>query len=234
MKSNTGLVEYAKAQLGRPYWYGTFGNTATKELLNQKRAQYPAHYQSARMPKYNSQLGCRVHDCVGLIKGFLWSDGANGKPKYNSAQDVSANGMLKKCLVRGRMNSMPEIPGILVFMPGHVGIYCGGGRVIEARGFNYGVVETKLSERNWENWGKCPWIKYPNGSRYFGVCAKDELSIVDALKSLGENSGFEYRRRIANANGIPEYTGTSGENLKLLSLLRRGELIRPEPVAFCV
>ena len=28
-KTNVGLVDYARNQLGRPYWYGTFGNKAT-------------------------------------------------------------------------------------------------------------------------------------------------------------------------------------------------------------
>lgn len=231
MKTNTGLVEYAKAQLGRPYWYGTFGNKATQDLLERKTAQYPQHYQHARMETYESQLGFRVHDCVGLIKGYLWSDDVNAAPKYNSQQDVSANGMLKKCTRRGRISTMPEIPGILVFMPGHVGIYCGDGKVIEARGFHYGVVETKLSERAWENWGKCPWITYPSSTRYFAACGKSETSVVDALKSLGENSGFAYRKKIAEANGIESYVGTAKQNIRLLSLLKQGLLIRPDAIA---
>ena len=40
-KTNTGLVEYAKAQLGKPYWGGTFGQVASAGLLVQKRTQYP-------------------------------------------------------------------------------------------------------------------------------------------------------------------------------------------------
>ena len=44
MKTNKGLVEYAKAQLGKPYWYGTFGQAATKSLYNQKRKQYLSNY----------------------------------------------------------------------------------------------------------------------------------------------------------------------------------------------
>ena len=180
------------------------------------------------MNTYKKHLGSRVHDCVGLIKGYLWSDGAEDTPCYNAQQDVSANGMLKKCGQRGRINTLPEIPGVLVFMPGHVGIYCGNGKVIEARGFHYGVVETDIDSRPWENWGKCPWIKYPDGSRYFNACKKDETSIVDALKSIGENSGYAYRKKIASANGINGYTGTAKENIRLLSLLRNGELIRPD------
>lgn len=226
-KTSTGLVDYARAQLGRPYWYGTFGNTATVSLLNSKKKQYPSHYQYERMEKYKSEIGERVHDCVGLIKGFLWSESPEKAPKYNEAQDVSANGMLKKCTERGKIDTMPETLGVLVFMPGHVGVYAGNGKVIEARGFNFGVVETELKERNWENWGKCPWIEYPSGKNYFKACAHDETSIVDALKSIGANSGFAYRKRIAAANGMADYVGTAKENIRLLSLLRRGLLVKP-------
>ena len=49
---------------------------------------------------------------------------------------------------------MPDVPGVLVFMPGHVGIYIGNGKVIEARGHAYGVVETNLVGRGWKEWGK--------------------------------------------------------------------------------
>lgn len=226
-KTSEGLVEYARAQLGKPYWYGTFGNTATQSLLDAKTKQYPAHYQYARMKKYKSQLGERVHDCVGLIKGYLWSENPWSVPKYNVSQDVSANGMLAKCREKGKISSMPEIPGILVFMSGHVGIYTGDGKVIEARGFHYGVVETRLAERPWTSWGKCPWITYPSGKIYFKACHYGECSIVDALKSIGENSGFAYRKKIAAANGMPDYVGSPKENIRLLYLLRKGELIKP-------
>lgn len=227
MKTSEGLVNYAKYQLGKPYWYGTFGNRATSGLLADKKEQYPEHYQYQRMEKYRSQIGQRVHDCVGLIKGYLWSESPVSTPAYKASQDVSANTMLKKCRERGGIGTMPEIPGLLVFKTGHVGIYIGEGRVIEARGFNYGVVETELRERGWTYWGKCPWIEYPDGKIYFKTCAADEVSIVDALKSIGENSGFAYRKKIAEANGMAGYVGTAKENIKMLSLLRRGLLVKP-------
>ena len=36
-----GLVAHARAQLGQFYWYGTFGQAPTLDLLEQKRKQYP-------------------------------------------------------------------------------------------------------------------------------------------------------------------------------------------------
>lgn len=156
-KTNNGLVEYAKAQLGLPYWYGTYGKTASKDLYDRKKKQYPEQYTAN---DYAGQYGKRVHDCCGLVKGYLWSDTPTSQPKYNSEQDISANGLRSRCEEKGNIDKMPDIPGILVFMDGHVGIYIGNDEVIEARGHSYGVVKTKLAERAWKWWGKCPYIDY--------------------------------------------------------------------------
>ncbi len=227
-KTNTGLIAYAQAQLGNPYWYGTFGDKATQDLLNRKAAQYPSHYTNSRMSKYKSQIGQRVHDCVGLIKGYLWSESATATPKYNSSQDVSANGMLSVCKEKGKIATLPEIPGVLVFMSGHVGVYIGGGYVIEARGFNYGVVKTKLSKRPWTHWGKCPWITYQESViSYFPKYTGKSNSIVDALKSLGIDSSKAYRRKIAAVNGIKNYALLPSQNEQLLNKLKSGRLVKP-------
>lgn len=156
-KTNTGLVAYAKSMLNMPYWYGTFGQIATEALYKSKKKQYPDQYIPSDFP---SQYGQRVHDCVGLIKGYLWSESTTSAPKYNAAQDVSANGMRSKCTKKGSISSIPEVPGVLVFHDGHVGVYIGGGYVIEARGHKYGVVKTKLKDRPWTSWGYCPYITY--------------------------------------------------------------------------
>ena len=54
-KTNIGLVAYAKAQLGKPYWYGTFGQTGTASLLESKARQYPSFYTSARLATARKQ-----------------------------------------------------------------------------------------------------------------------------------------------------------------------------------
>ena len=79
MKTAKGLVSYANAQLGLPYWYGTFGQKATAELYAAKKKQYPELYKSWN--DFPTQYGQRVHDCVGLIKGYLWSETATATPK---------------------------------------------------------------------------------------------------------------------------------------------------------
>ena len=75
--------------------------------------------------------------------------------------------MKANCSERGTLETMPNIPGILVFMPGHVGVYVGNGKVIEARGHAYGVVETNLIGRGWKEWGKLDWIEYAEENTMF-------------------------------------------------------------------
>lgn len=62
-------------------------------------------------------------------------------------------------------------------------------------------------------------------TKYFKTFNSD--SIVDGLKIIGEDSSFNYRSKIAHANGIPLYIGSYTQNVKLLELARCGKLIKP-------
>ncbi len=159
-KTNSGLVAYAKAQVGLPYWYGTFGQTATASLYTSKKKQYPDYYSAS---DFASQYGKRVHDCVGLIKGYLWSSSATATPTYNSAQDKSASGMYTASSSKGAISTFPGKAGQLVYkgtsVSGihHVGVYDGAGYVYEAKGHSYGVVKTAYKASDWQYWSQCPY-----------------------------------------------------------------------------
>ncbi len=169
-KTNIGLLEYAKAQIGRPYWYGTYGKIASESLYKSKKKQYPKYYTAK---DFASQYGQRVHDCVGLIKGYLWSDTPNSKPTYNSDQDKSARGMYNAAKEKGGESTFPGTPGILVFKTKttgtsgihHVGIYDGAGYVYEAKGHAYGVVKTKYKPEDWKYWAQCPYTVNDAGKK---------------------------------------------------------------------
>ena len=61
---------------------------------------------------------------------------------------------------------------------------------------------------------------------YFPACDQSNNSIVEALKSIGFDSSYEYRKTIAELNGIINFSGTAEQNLHLLKLLKQGKLIK--------
>ena len=203
MKTGQGLVEYAIAQLGRPYWWGTFGQVADGALYAQKKKQHPAYYTAA---DFTAQYGQKVHDCVGLIKGYRWSDTPESYPKYVGAQDVAVEGLYAQCTKRGAITSLPETPGVCVFMAnmGHVGVYIGNGEVVEAMGHAYGVVKTKVAGRGWAYWGMPEWISYDD--------AAVESPSVGSADSSHKGGAFSLNFRILRE-------GCVGDDVRALQLM---------------
>lgn len=162
-KNNYDLVAYAKhaADAHWGYVYGTYGSVLTERLLKAKIQQHP--YEVGRYEDYIRQnwMGSRVTDCYGLVKGYMWLNAQTQEIEYGVGAPVeNANGAHNSAKEKGPIGSIPEIPGLVVWKPGHAGIYIGEGWVIEARGTKQGVVRTKLSETRWVEWHKVPYITY--------------------------------------------------------------------------
>jgi len=143
------------------YWYGTFGLKCTEALYKAKAKQYPAHYTAKRQAGYMKEIaeGRTCADCVGLIKSFFWAGGRFGAaPKYasNNCPDTSADGMIKLCAQTGKIGTIPDEPGLVVWKSGHIGVYIGGGYTVEMRGYDYDCVKRKVSAGPWTKWGRLP------------------------------------------------------------------------------
>ena len=167
-KTTSGLVNYCKAQIGNPYWFGTFGNIANAELLTNRRRDYSAYYPDPGSPAFTDQFGQRVHDCVGLIKGYRWSDTPTSTPQYVADEDVDVRGLWSQCnRMRGNVDfshtETAHLIGMCVFDSAltHVGVYVGNGKIIEAQGHAYGVVENLAYDRRgkFTLWGVPDWLK---------------------------------------------------------------------------
>ena len=233
-KTNIGLVDFCKAALadGCGYVYGATGQICTESFLDQQAKRYPAdNLAGGQMRKTGEKwLGKRVADCSGIVKYYLWADeyGKNIKV-YDLNQDVGMS--YSKAKVKGPLETLPETPGTLLYMPGHVGVYIGDGEVIEARGTAYGVVKTKLKERPWTAWWECPFIEYvkeekkpePSKPKTYTVKAGDTPWGL-AVKFLGDGNRY---KELMDLNGIKSpYTIYAGQVLKL-----PGEAVKePEPV----
>lgn len=213
-KTNTGLVAYAKAQVGLPYWYGTFGQTASASLYTSKKKQYPSYYTAS---DFSSQYGKRVHDCVGLIKGYLWSSSATATPTYNSSQDVSASGMYAKASSKGKISTFPKKAGQLVFKSSssstsgihHVGVYGGDGYVYEAKGHQYGVVKTKYSASDWQYWAQCPYCTDDSASTSTSSSTTKTTTSSTVTEKTATDAAKSYLKSLAGT-----YKTTADLNLR--------------------
>lgn len=163
-KTNSGLVTYVKAKIGCYYWFGTFGQMASKSLYNSKKAQYPKYYTASDFSKQIANPK-QVFDCAGLPKAYLWTKSIDDvHPVYKPSQDFGATGFYNSAKSKGSISSFKKIAGQLVFKGNdkkktHVGVYIGGDYVIEAKGHAYGVVKTKFSTGGWKYWAQCHLIK---------------------------------------------------------------------------
>jgi hypothetical protein len=63
-----------------------------------------------------------------------------------------------------------------------------------------------------------------DSTEYYEKSDYDGKSIIDALKSIGEDSSKANRAKIALVNGIENYSGKASENTKLLKLFKEGKL----------
>jgi N-acetylmuramoyl-L-alanine amidase len=61
---------------------------------------------------------------------------------------------------------------------------------------------------------------------YYPACNKNCNSIVDGLNSIGVDSSYNNRKKIAQKNNIHDYKGTASQNSQMLARLKAGRLIR--------
>lgn len=115
--------------------------------------------------KYGSRwIGHQVWDCSGLFRWAyrqLGTDCAHGSNSIFNRY-CKETGRLKN----GKRTDGKELkPGTAVFTGtdgdhGHIGLYIGGGEVIEAAGTQQGVIKSKVTASKWTYWGELKAVDY--------------------------------------------------------------------------
>lgn len=178
-KTNIGLINFCMNALeaGSGYVYGAYGQDVTMSFLRRQQALYrtdpAANLSDSKIDFiFDTYAGKPAFDAAGLIKAYAWLDEDTGVIRYstNGFGDVGTTGMLESAEISGEIASIPEIPGLVVCMEGHIGVYIGNGEVIEAKGNRDGVVKTQLAEGAWTRWMQVPGITYlTDGTHPYGT-----------------------------------------------------------------
>ena len=163
-KNNLDLVKWSEfaADKGWGYVWGTYGTVLSPSFLESKIIQYPDEVGGKEEFIRENWLGKRTADCVGLIKGYSWYDVAGQTTILvsNGMPDIGADTMYENATEKGTIDTIPEIPGLAVWKEGHIGVYIGDGKVVEAYGTTTGVIRSELANGGWTHWLKIPYITY--------------------------------------------------------------------------
>lgn len=162
------------------YVMGCFGAPLTGANVSRYCTNHSYNKQTARtaMIKAAANQNPPVFgfDCVCMIKGVLWGWNGDASKTYGGAAyasggvpDIGADTMITKC--SGVSTNFSKIvPGEAVWMKGHIGVYIGGGKVIECSPafkncvqvtacLNIGAI-SGMNGRRWVKHGKLPYITY--------------------------------------------------------------------------
>lgn len=143
-------------------------------------------------------------DCSGLI--YMYAGG-----------DRCA--MIDYCQDSGYVSDgVPNIHGLGLYQPGHVGVYVGGGMAVDARSSDYGICYESVYSKNWTMWFKHQTISYPdtgweyfNGSYYYyenGEYLTDTYITVDGIDYYLDASGA-CTSTPGDTNGVADSSGES-------------------------
>lgn len=162
--TNSWLVTYSLAQLGKPYVWGAYGQFQVSD-----RQSYSDGLNKGANPYYGQSV--KVHDCSGLVYAALCCDTISAVPDTSKAPvahyaqtQYSTNCSTKGLITPDNIPLLP--PGTLVFKGSpdniyHVGVYVGPISykgtsyeygVVEAMGKAYGVTISNVA--NWKYWGQ--------------------------------------------------------------------------------
>ena len=151
--------------------------TKASDLALWAKEQYSKknRYKNGGIGRYDSD-GTRQFDCCGLFKCFMWHDyHTNNAAYYGKTQkDLNCEGLIAEAKEKGSIDTIPEIPGVLVYQKQHMGIYIGNGKVIESTGAKFDGKNAKIYQTyfkgdgkgcegkrtTWTHWFKSPYLTY--------------------------------------------------------------------------
>lgn len=193
-----------------------FKNYLNKDLLCDKYTSWIAHIDyTNNQDKYNGQYDMFQYSWNGHIEGI---NGNNGNVDMNIMYRDLINEIAGDTpQPQPTPQPTPQKSEYEIADEVIQGLWGNGEdrkQRLESAGYDYDTIQAIVNQKL-------------GGNGYYPRCNSLYYSLVDALDSLNINSSYEFRKTIAKANGIYNYTGTSTQNNSLLAKLKAGKLKRP-------
>ena len=198
---------------GWGYIYGTWGELWTKE--KQDKLNQTTDSSRAKSRQYGAKwIGKMVIDCAGVPFRALKQFGitTTHHATYLYTDFCKVKGQLRN---GQRTDGQPLKDGTLVFKKGsrdrihHVGVYIGDGEVIEAKGAEYGVILSPVTD-GWDYWGELKVVDYTNST----VPSKEQVQ-PDVL----------FRAEAVNPNTWLNVRSGPGKHYTVQFQLQRGTVV---------
>ena len=206
IKAETLIAKFQQALEEKwGYIWGTAGEKWTAE--KQKELEKTTDANRAQGRQYGSKwIGHRVADCSGL---FSWAFRQLGGSIYHGSDTMYR----KYCVNKGELSKGKRTdrgtlkPGTAVFVwngsnYSHVGLYAGGGIVIEAMSTLKGVTTTKVTAGKWTHWGEVTGVDYAGDNAELRM-QNAELNAENRLTIRRGSKG----ETVAEMQGILEHLG---------------------------
>lgn len=195
------------------YWAGVYANLnwytnyLNKDTIKARYTTWVAHYGISQ-DRYVGQYDMLQYSDTGKISGIsgnvdmdiMYRDLINEIKESNTGTDRKTVEELAREVIAGKWGNGEE-------------------RKIKLTnaGYDYSAVQAKVNEILGVD---------TSITNYYPAISSSYNSIVEALKSIGVDSSFNNRKKIAVKNGINNYTGTATQNIELLDKLKAGRLIK--------
>lgn len=150
--TGTKMATFCKSKIGTPYVYGAKGarGPLTQSWLNMLIKMYPKQFTASYQKKIKDKklVGKTCTDCSGLVSWY-------------TGKEIGSSQLYSQASKRIPISNWKDFPiGTVVWKSGHVGVYLGDGQVVEAKGINYGTVQTPIESVKWKYGLLFSWIQY--------------------------------------------------------------------------
>ncbi|MEE0265567.1 MAG: peptidoglycan-binding protein [Acutalibacteraceae bacterium] len=172
-------------------------------------------------------------DCSGLIHSYNGVGGIR-TDMLSSSQSAGLDwGYVS--------NGIPNVHGLGLHKPGHVGIYVGSDQAIDARGTNWGIIYASLYSVNWVEWYKIVgvsypengWVKFDGESFYYedGEYIENTTRTIDNVKYTFDSLGRSDKEPPSDAYEVTDYSTNSSlssgnSSSKYLKIGSQGEKVK--------